>query len=250
MSNLHKEIFICIDCETTGLDPKQDRIVEVGAAIFDAEKTYKEFSTLIDPECPIPESSTAIHRITQEMVQGKPKIHEVLPELLSMIGKHIIVGHGVKFDVDCLVFSAKRTKISCEIQYNRYLDTLRMARIYGESPTNSLEKLREHFRIDEEGAHRAMNDVLVNMNVFRNLIKHYKSLDHLFEVLSRPIFMKNMPLGKHKGRSMKEVPLQYLLWAANKDFDQDLIYSIRSELKRRKQGNQFDVSASPFSQLL
>src|SRR5262249_9013660 len=124
-----------------------------------------------------------------------------------------------------------------------------MARLYGESPTNSLDQLRQHFNIEFEGAHRAMSDVIVNREVFKYLAKRYRSTEQIFEILSKPIFLKTMPLGKHKGRLLKEIPLQYLQWAANKDFDQDLLYSIRSELARRKKGNLFSQAVNPFSEL-
>ncbi len=249
MKPLQTETFVCLDCETTGLDTNMSRIIEVAAIRFTLQETLSKCESLIDPECEIPETSIAIHHITPEMVQGKPKIQEYLPQLLEFIGGHILVGHGVKFDMDIIAASAARANIPCKIQYNQYIDTLRMARYYGESPINSLEQLRKHFNIEEEGAHRALNDVLVNMDVFRFLAKQYKSVDHIFEVLSRPVAMKIMPLGKHKGRPISEVPLQFLLWAAKKDFDQDLLFSIRSEIKRRKKGNTFEQSGNPFSNL-
>lgn len=246
MKPLDKQTFVCLDCETTGLDANMDRIIEVAAIRFTIHETIDQCESLIDPECIIPETSIAIHHITPEMVQGKPKIHEYLPQLLEFIGQDILVGHGIKFDMDIVAASAARANIPCRIQHNLYLDTLRMARYYGESPINSLEQLRKHFNIEEEGAHRALNDVLVNMDVFRFLAKSYKSVDQIFEVLSRPVAMKIMPLGKHKGRPISEVPIQFLLWAANKDFDQDLLFSIRSEIKRRKKGNTFQQSGNPF----
>ncbi len=61
--------------------------------------------------------------------------------------------------------------------------------------------------------------------------------------------MATMPLGKHKGRPFKEIPLQYLQWIVNKDFDQDLLYSVRTELKKRKKGNLFNQSSNPFLNL-
>ena len=61
--------------------------------------------------------------------------------------------------------------------------------------------------------------------------------------------MANMPLGKYKGRPLKEVPLQYLQWIVHKDFDQDLLYSVRTELKRRKKGNLFTQVGNPFLDL-
>lgn len=249
MGKIDKEIFVCIDCETTGLDSVQDRVIEVAVAQFNVEGILAEFETLIDPECEIPEGSIKIHHITPDMVRGKPKIGEVLPRLIELIGNHIIIGHGVSFDIDLIVQAAQRGNVPCNLKNNRFMDTLRLARSYGESPVNSLEQLRQHFNIMPEGAHRAMSDVIVNIGVFKRLIQKYKTVEELFEILSKPVSMKIMPLGPHKGRPLKEVPLPYLLWAAQKDFDQDLLYSIRSEINRRKKGNLFSQASNPFSGL-
>jgi len=249
MGHINKEEFVCIDCETTGLDPKQDRIIEVAVVRFTLSETFDRFESLIDPECHIPETSIAIHKITPDMITGKPQIKSVIPELLQLIGRSIIVGHGVGFDIEAIATSAERFGIPTTLRQNPYLDTLRMARLYGESPTNSLEQLRRHFNIENEGAHRAMNDVVVNMEVFKYLAQRYKTTEQLFDVLSRPIQLKVMPLGKHKGRPMKEVPIEYLMWAAHKDFDQDLMFSIRTEIKRRKKGNLFTQAGNPFGGL-
>jgi len=246
---MNKETFICIDCETTGLDVNQDRIIEVAVIKFNLDGVLDQFETLIDPQVEIPKSSTEIHNITQEMVQGKPKIEEVIPQILQMVGRHIIVGHGVKFDVDMIANAADRAGITTTIRNNLLIDTLRLARMYGESPTNSLEQLRKHFNIEAEGAHRAMSDVIVNIDVFKYLSKKFKSTSQIFDALSKPILLKNMPLGKHKGRAMKDIPIDYLVWASHKDFDQDLIFSLRTEIKKRKKGNSFGQNSNPFSQL-
>lgn len=249
MGAIEKQKFVCLDCETTGLDAKADRVIEVAAMCFDLETDYESFESLINPECPIPDASIAIHHITQEMIQDKPTINKVIPDLLKVIGNHILIGHGVGFDIEVVALAAERYNIPCTIRNNRILDTLRMARLYGDCPVNSLEQLRKHFNIPHEGAHRAMSDVIVNARVFRHLAKRYKTTEALFEALSHPIFLSTMPLGKHKGRPLKEIPLQYLEWVSRKDFDQDLLYSIRSELKRRKKGNLFSQSYNPFANL-
>ncbi len=249
MSQIQQEIFVCLDCESTGLDPENDRIVEIAAARFTFSQILQKYESLIDPERDIPETSQEIHKISKEMLEGKPKIGQILPDLLKMIQGHILVGHGIGFDMALVAAEARRNQIPTNILHAPYFDTLRMARLYGESPINSLQRLREHFNIEPEGAHRAMSDVIVNIEVFKQLAKPYKTTDELFKILQKPIKLKAMPLGKHKGRKFDEIPVEYLLWAEKKDFDQDLLFSIRSELRNRKRGGGFEQSSSPFSNL-
>ncbi len=249
MGNLSKETFICLDCETTGLDPKTDRIIEVAVAKFTLSETLETFQSLIDPECQISETSMAIHHISQNMVEGQPKIQEVLPQIMKLLDKYTIIGHGIQFDLNFLAESAKRNQFPVSFASTTTIDTLRLARLYGESPTNSLEKLREHFNIEPEGAHRAMNDVIVNISVFKYLAQSFKTIEQLLERLKKPILLKTMPLGKYKGRPFGELPLEYLQWVSHADFDQDLIFSVRTEIQKRKKGNRFLEAANPFSQL-
>ncbi|MBX9745033.1 MAG: DUF3820 family protein [Chlamydiales bacterium] len=244
-----EEIFVCLDCESTGLEPKTDRIVEIAAACFTLDQILEQFESLINPECDIPKASQDIHKISGEMVADKPKIKEILPHILKLIDKHIIIGHGVYFDICLIAAEAQRHSIPTNILQQPYIDTLRLARLYGESPVNSLEHLRQHFNIAFEGAHRAMNDVTVNIEVFKYLTKSFSSSKEIFKTLEKPIKLKAMPLGKHKGRKFEEIPLEYLLWAEKKDFDQDLLYSIRSELKQRRRGANFGQACNPFNAL-
>ncbi len=249
MGLIRKETFICLDCESTGLQPETDRMIEVAAARFTFDQVLEEFETLVDPECDIPETSQEIHKISKEMLEGKPKAREILAQFLKMISGHILVGHGIGFDIALIAAEAKRNQIPCQIEQQPYLDTLRMARLYGESPVNSLQQLRQHFNIEPEGAHRAMSDVIVNIEVFKQLAKPYHTTEELFRILQKPIRLKAMPLGKHKGRRFDEIPLEYLLWAERKDFDQDLLYSIRLELRNRKKGGGFEQAGNPFANL-
>jgi DNA polymerase-3 subunit epsilon len=109
--------------------------------------------------------------------------------------------------------------------------------------------LRKHFNIEDEGAHRAMNDVIVNVEVFKYLSRHFKTTEQMIERLKSPILLRAMPLGKFKGRPFSEISLEYLLWASHQKFDQDLLFSIKMELKKRKRGSQFGQSTSPFANL-
>lgn len=250
MTLLKNVRFLCLDCEFTGLDPENDRIIEVAAVHFTFSDTLASYESLLNPDCPISDESLSIHHISHDMLMGKPKIEEILPNLLEFLKDGEIIGHGVAYDIEMICRAATRANIPCDFLKNRpIIDTLRLARHYGDSPNNSLEKLAFHFNVPTEGAHRAMNDVLMNIEVFKHLVRRYQTLEQIKDILSRPIKMKYMPLGKHKGRPFSEIPLQYLLHASHLDFDQDLLFSIRLELKRRKKGDGFFQAANPFADL-
>ena len=183
------------------------------------------------------------------MVKDKPTISQVLESFLEFVSDNIIVGHGISFDISVIDSEAKNNNIFTSIKKNTTIDTLRLARLYGQSPTNSLEKLREHFNISPEGAHRAMSDVIVNIEVFKYLSKSFKTTEDLLVRLRKPILLKIMPLGKHKGRRFNEIPLEYLLKLAKRNFDFDLTYSIRHEIKHRKSRPTFETSSNPFQVL-
>lgn len=250
MVPIEQQIFVCLDCETTGLEPRTDRVIEVAAVRFRNGEILDRWETLVDPGIPIPPSSSAIHHIRDPMVAGKPSISAVLPTLLEFVEDHPVVGHGVHFDLQILHHEAVRSGASSAWDKKPYIDTLRLARLYGDSPENSLERLRQHFNIAAEGAHRAMNDVTVNIQVFQRLTRQFKTVKEIEKTLGKPILMRKMPLGKHKGRPFKEIPLNYLQWAAHQNFDEDLLFSIRSELGKRRGGAVFGQSFNPFQSLL
>lgn len=245
MRKLEQEEFICLDCETTGLDHKNDHLVEVAVVHFSFKKIFSQFETLINPGITIPESTIKIHHITNEMVQAQPLIKDVLPQVLDLVGKKTIVGHSVSLDIDFLSVESERNNVPHQLRQNPVIDTLRLARLYGESPSNSLEALRTHFHIAEEGAHRAMNDVLVNIEVFKKLTTQFSSTSQIFQKLQKPILLKTMPLGKHRGRLFSMIPENYLRWAQHQNFDMDLSFSIKKELQNRKNKSRF--IQSPFA---
>lgn len=249
MALLKDVSFICLDCEFTGLDPDNDCILEIAAVRFDFQTMLAQYDALVNPECLIGDDSFAIHHISQQMVTHKPTIDKILPEFLAFVGSDTIVGHGIGFDLAMIEKAAARAQIPYSLKNNPCMDTLRLARHYGDSPNNSLESLAQHFNVNNPGSHRALNDVMMNIQVFKHLVRRYRTTEQIFEILAKPIKMKFMPLGKHKGRQFGEIPLQYLKWAAHMDFDQDLLYSIRLELSKRKKGEGFKHATNPFSEL-
>src|SRR3990167_7672453 len=245
MKQLKNEIFVCLDFESTGLDVENDRIIEVAIVKFTLNEILEEYTTLIDPEISIPQNSIDIHNISQEMTSGKPKIKEILPKILSFIEGYILMGHGINFDIDLLKNESNRNLLVFDTNKVKYIDTLRLARLYGKSQINSLKHLSKHFNIEFDGAHRALNDVSANIEVFKKLILNYSKAEEILTRLQKPILLKQMPLGKHKNRPFAEIPIEYLKWASSKDFDIDLSYSIRHEINKRKNILSFERASNP-----
>lgn len=249
MTLIFKTTFACIDCESTGLDPQTDRIIEVAVSIFCGDRQLESLSTLIDPQVPIPKDSQLIHHIDDQMVKDQPLIQSVLPQVHNLVQGLPIVGHGIGFDIDLLNNAALCHRIPSRLKSNRRIDTLRLARLYGQVSSNSLENLRQHFNIPDEGAHRAMGDVRVNIAVFLHLAKQFRTFEEMLARLEKPIEMRTIPLGKHKGRLFRDIPLDYLQWAAAKRFDLDLQFSIQKEMRRRKQQRTFGQAINPFHRI-
>jgi len=249
MTLLKDTSFICLDTETTGLDPEKDRIVEIAACRFTLAEIVDSFDSLVQPQMAISEESLRIHQITPEMVKDSPTFDLIAKEFLEFVGDSIIVGHGIAFDISLIIHEARRYNVLCSLKKNRLFDTLRLARFYGDSPNNSLKNLAHHFNVEQMQAHRAMHDVKMNIEVFKHLVARQKTVEDVIKILARPIKIKYMPLGKYKGRLFSEVPVHYLKWASNMKFDEDLLYSIRLELKKRKSGNHFSQASNPFQNL-
>ncbi|QVE48641.1 DNA polymerase III polC-type,DNA polymerase III subunit epsilon,Uncharacterized protein conserved in bacteria,DNA polymerase III, alpha subunit, Gram-positive type,Exonuclease [Chlamydia poikilotherma] len=246
MTLLKDTVFVCLDCEMTGLDVKKDRIIEFAAMRFTFDNVIDSMETLINPDRVISAESQRIHRISDAMLKDQPRIAEVFPKIKSFLKEgDYIVGHSVGFDLQVLTQEAERVGESFLSKYC-IIDTLRLAKEYGDSPNNSLEALAVHFNVPYDGNHRAMKDVEININIFKHFCKRFRTIEQLKQMLAKPIKMKYMPLGKHKGRCFSEIPLSYLQWASKMDFDADLLFSIRHEIKHRQKGTGFTQVNNPF----
>jgi DNA polymerase III epsilon subunit-like protein len=96
---LRQRGFIAIDLETTGLDPRRDRIVSVPALEFVGNDVLPALVTLVNPGMRIPASATTIHGIDDATVAEAPDEATVIARLDAVCACQVIVGHGVAFDV-------------------------------------------------------------------------------------------------------------------------------------------------------
>ena len=152
--------YVVIDLETTGLDPTEDQIIEIAAIHGVNGNIVDRFETLVDPGIVISDHITSITGITNEMVLGAPDLCEILPKLLSFIGKNTVVGHNVNFDINFLYDACNRLGFSPFS--NNYVDTYRLSRrLCPEAESHRLVDLAERYGLLFENAHSAMGDVLM-----------------------------------------------------------------------------------------
>src|SRR5699024_4816683 len=92
------ECYIVLDLETTGLRPKQDKIIEIGAVKVCNDVVVDVFSRLVYPGIPIKEEVMQLTGISNEMVKHEHTINEILPQFLAFAQELPLVGHNIMFD--------------------------------------------------------------------------------------------------------------------------------------------------------
>ena len=155
--------IVALDIETTGLDPQNDAILEIGAVRFNGKRIEAEWSTLINPGRPIPPFITQLTGITNEMVKNAPPLRAVLDDLVSFVGNSPVLGHSVRFDLSFLGRYGA-------LQLNEYIDTYELAAVL--LPTSSrynLGALAQSRGIPLQNAHRALDDARTTFGVFLHL---------------------------------------------------------------------------------
>ena len=169
-------MIIGFDLETTGLEKKHDKIIEIGLVKFD-EKNFEivdTFSTFVNPEVPIPELISNITNIHDSDVETAPKIWELKNELLDFIWDTPLLWHNVFFDRDFFIQNG------IDISQNIVLDTFFLANFLKiHEKSLNLEMLCKSYGIWFSWAHRAINDVHATIKLFEKLLEREDSLSLL-----------------------------------------------------------------------
>ena len=157
LSELKLSTYVALDFETTGLDPKVDKIIEVAAIRFVDGEPKKRFSTLVNPKAHISSFITKITGISNDMVVSAPKEEEIVDDFLRIIDRYPLVAHNIRFDWNFLVELCNRH--NKDIPDNPQYDTLQLARcVLFDHPVFNLGALSEFYGLDASGSHRAEKD--------------------------------------------------------------------------------------------
>lgn len=163
--------LLVFDCETTGLDPAQDRIVSIGAVLAHGGRVFvhENRDTLVKPDIPIPVRSTAIHGIDDAMVADAGNIGEELAWLADTAAGRVVLGHNIGFDLALLEAEAKRKGVPWKSPLS--LDTGQLvAALEPGMEQLDLDHVAGRYGVDIVGRHTALGDALVAADLFGKLI--------------------------------------------------------------------------------
>ena len=162
--------YVSLDLETTGLNPRLDRIIEIGALKVENGEIADTFCTFVNPGRRLEERIINLTGIEDKDVEGAPYIEEVLPELLKFLGDLPFLGHSVLFDFSFL----KKAAVDLRIPFEKNAtDTLKIARKYlAELEHRSLDYLCEYYKIPHK-AHRALEDARATHILYGKLAEDF-----------------------------------------------------------------------------
>lgn len=163
---------LVMDTETTGLEPGEHRIVEIGVVeMLNHVPTGRTYHQYINPRRSMPSEAEAIHGISEAFLTDKPVFEDIAEAFIEFIGDGTLVIHNAKFDVKFLNFELGLLK-KTPIQMDRVIDTLEMARNRFPGAQNSLDGLCRRFKVDsaKRVKHGALLDSELLADVYIELI--------------------------------------------------------------------------------
>ena len=245
--------LIVLDLETTGVNPKHDRIVELAALKCLPDGGREEFVRRLNPERPIPPEATAIHGIRDQDVAPCPTFAAVAADLLRFLAGADLAGFGVtRFDLPLLVEEFRRAGMELAANTMRVVDAQRIYHL--REPRTLSAALRFYCHAEHAGAHGARADVLATLSVLEAQLEHYADLPHDVEGLDRYCNPKSpdaldpdgrlrwrgpevvLTFGQKNGMTLRELATRepaYLRWMLNRDFSPEVKAIVRDVLNGR-----------------
>jgi len=159
--------FCAIDFETTGLNPKTDEIIEIGAVEFSNFQTGRTFHTFVQPNKRVSMHVTKITGINNDMLMAEPTIDEVKPLFMDFIKGATLVEHSRG------VFDLKFLKNKFEISTpHYYLNTLQMSKkLFRFEKKHNLESVCKRLNVELGEHHHALDDAMATACVLMEFLK-------------------------------------------------------------------------------
>jgi len=162
--------FVVFDFETTGLDAKTEKIIQIGALRYRNNEKVDEFITYVNPQKLIPNNITSLTGIKNSDVKNSPTISQVFPKFIDFIGEDVLIAHNADFDMKFLLNNAFNLRV--KKPQNEVIDTLPLSRKYIKGANGAklenykLPTLKEILEINV-GSHNSADDCFVCAEVYK-----------------------------------------------------------------------------------
>jgi len=169
---------VSLDLETTGLDVKTDRIIQIGLVALNGADILEQprIDQLVDPEIPIPPDAARITGITNETVSGSPHLADVIEPLRDAMAGNVVIGQHIAFDLAVLRHEASRLGVEwvepVALDIGHVLGGLEPS-----LPDFGLETIAERFGVEITGRHTALGDSLAVAEIFQRLLLRLRDND-------------------------------------------------------------------------
>ncbi len=166
--------FVAFDLETTGLNNRNDTIIEIGAVLMKEGRELGRFQTFVDPGRRLDKKITELTGITDDMLLGAPKIEEVLPQFLEFLGDRPLIAHNADFDVGFVREAAKKL----ELPFGpTYIDTLVLSQnLLPHLNKFKLDRVAQELKLPNFNHHRAGDDAMTCGLIFHHLVPKLREL--------------------------------------------------------------------------
>lgn len=221
------DTYVSVDLETTGLNIRTDKIIEIGAVLVEGGEVTGQFQAFVNPRRALEEKTVSLTGITDEMLSGARDIDEVLPEFLSFSGQRCLVGHNIAFDYSFL----KKAAVNLNLEYERRaVDTLFLSRkLLGGLEKKNLSAVCQALRVSNENAHRALADARASSSILEILKNRYGEEN---SELFTPKEMKFKIKKEQPATKIQKEHLRELLKCHRIDLPMQIDYLSRNEISR------------------
>ncbi|HSM07435.1 MAG TPA: 3'-5' exonuclease [Gemmatimonadota bacterium] len=231
--------LLAFDIEATGLDPYEDRILEL--AVIRVDDDALVFHAFFDPEQSIPADASAIHGITQEDVTGCPTFETCAEAIQRLVDGAVLVGF-VSRRYDTLLLDAELRRSGQRGLDLASVQEIDLHRVWREAEPRDLGTAVKRFLDrDHEMAHRAVPDTAVLPPLLREMARTFGYTADDMIRLSRPEWEVDRSarfrldadtgevmfnFGRHRGQPVR-LNDEYLEWMMGADFPPDTKAAIR-----------------------
>lgn len=235
-----------VDLETTGLAPPEAEVVEIAwVDLIPRERIgLRAGGRLVRPSRPIPPQASAVHHIIDDDLTDAFEWGAVIADLLHD-KPDILVAHNTRFE---------RQFLTDELTGGLpWICTYKAAlRLWPQAPGHSNQTLRywrkpagiyPSDRAFLDNAHRALPDAVVTAHLLREMLAAGADIETLIAWEKEPALQIRCGFGKHRGTPWRELDDGFLAWVAERDFDEDVLFTVRHEMRRRREAGNAEARA-------